>query len=239
MLIMLGFLVLFYWSVTLDSGIFQLFSDGMGRIVVHAVSKVRPTWHPRHGQLGFFYVPSLPRHRHGDIWGHLWGVDREVDFSPRPYLLPLFLKRRARKIFLDPSFFPQIIFPSPSSLPLISILRPLISRFPLTLSAPPPSSFTSLPSENSHAIRKCRTSITTISLSHNPTRCLYTTAVGMRGNFSNFRKALRPLRNSHLDPLSPYFNNIMNNNKRPESLITCTWVSSTTIVGVSVRKKTW
>ena len=32
-------------------------------------------------------------------------------------------------------------------------------------------------------------------------------------------------------------NNIMNNNKRPESLITCTWVSSTTIVGVSARKK--
>ena len=32
-------------------------------------------------------------------------------------------------------------------------------------------------------------------------------------------------------------NNIMNNDKRPESLITCTWVSSTTIVGVSARKK--
>ena len=31
-------------------------------------------------------------------------------------------------------------------------------------------------------------------------------------------------------------NNIMNNDKRPESLITCTWVSSTTIVGVSARK---
>ena len=58
-----------------------------------------------------------------------------------------------------------------------------------------------------------------------------------RGNFSNFRKILRALRNSQLDPFSPYLNNIMNNNKRPESLITCTWVSSTTIVGVSVLKK--
>ena len=56
--------------------------------------------------------------------------------------------------------------------------------------------------------------------------------------FRILEKALRALRNSHLDPLSPYFNNIMNNNKRPESLITCMWlISSTTIVGVSVRKK--
>ena len=39
--------------------------------------------------------------------------------------------------------------------------------------------------------------------------------------FRILEKALRALRNSHLDPLSPYFNNIMNNNKRPESLITC------------------
>ena len=58
-----------------------------------------------------------------------------------------------------------------------------------------------------------------------------------RGNFSNFRKALRSLRNSHLDPFPPYFNNIMNNNRRHESLITRAWVSSTTIVGVSTRKK--
>ena len=72
---------------------------------------------------------------------------------------------------------------------------------------------------------------------------LYKTAVGMQDSEATFRileKALRALRNSHLDPLSPYFNNIMNNYKRPESLITCMWISSTTIVGVSVRKKkTW
>ena len=143
--------------------------------------------------------------------------------------------------FHHPSLFPQIILPSPSSLHFISISRPSSPSSLLPCPPPPPSSLTSLPSENSHAIRICRASITTISLSHNPKRYLYKTAVGMQDREATFRilekKALCALRNSHLDPLSPYFNNIMNNNKRPESLFTCTWVSSTTIVGVSVRKK--
>ena len=202
-------------------------------IAVHAVSKVRPVWHPRHGQLGFFYVPSLPRHGHGDIWRHLWGLDREVHFFPRPYLLPLFLKRRARKIFL---VSPPLPFPLNYS-PLFLLPAP---HLPLPSYSVRPLIFNLIAIPELQAIRICQTSITTISLSHNPKRYLYKTAVGMQDREATFRileKALRALRNSHLDPLSPYFNNIMNNNKRPESLITCMWISSTTIVGVSVRKK--
>ena len=133
------FLVLFDWSVTSDSGVFQLFKWWDG-IAVHAVYKVRHAWHPRHGQLGFFSVPTLPRHGHGDIWGHLWGVDREVHISPRPYLLPLFLKQCARKIFLvsttppfSPNYSPLSLLPAPHI-----HIPPLISHFPLPLSAPPP-----------------------------------------------------------------------------------------------------
>ena len=38
--------------------------------------------------------------------------------------------------------------------------------------------------------------------------------------FRILEKALRALRNSHLDPLSPYFNNIMNNIPRgPKTLL--------------------
>ena len=187
-------------------------------------------------------MPSLPRHGHGDIWRHLWGVDREVHCSPRPYLLLLFLKRRARKSFLvspTPLFSPKLFSPLPPpchSSPYPAPHLPL----PSYSVRPPPLIFNLIAIPELQAIRICQTSITTISLSHNPKRYLYKTAVGMQDREATFRileKALRALRNSHLDPLSPYFNNIMNNNKRPESLITCMWISSTTIVGVSVRKK--
>ena len=187
-------------------------------------------------------MPSLPRHGHGDIWRHLWGVDREVHCSPRPYLLLLFLKRRARKIFLvspTPPFSPKLFSPLPPPCPS-SPYPALHLPLPSYSVRPPPFIFNLITIPELQAIRICQTSITTISLSHNPKRYLYKTAVGMQDREATFRileKALRALRNSHLDPLSPYFNNIMNNNKRPESLITCVWISSTTIVGVSVRKK--
>ena len=113
-------------------------------------------------------MPSLPDTDTGTSEDIFEGVDREVHFSPRSYLLPLFLKRRARKIFLVPPPFPPNYSPL-SLLPAPHLhIPPLISHFPRTLSAPPPLIFTSLPSENSHAIRICRTSITAFSLSHNP-----------------------------------------------------------------------
>ena len=116
-------------------------------------------------------------------------MDREVHFSPRSYLLPLFLKRRARKIFLVPPPFPPKLFsPLPPPCPSSPHSAPHLP-LPSYPARPPPLIFTSLPSENSHAIRICRTSITAFSLSHNPPLQNRGGHARQRGSFSNFRKS--------------------------------------------------
>ena len=187
------FLVLFYCSVTSHSVIFQLWWgwwwDGT---VVHAVSNVRPAaGYQRYGQLGLFYVPSLPRH--GDIWRHLWGMDKGVDISPPAPLPPSSLlgAARAQNFPRFPSLpFSPIVLPSPLPPPHFH-LPPLVSRLLFTLRA----------SQDLHV-----TSV--LSFPNGNKTCVFQS-----------------------------LNNIMNNDKRPESLITCTWVSSITIVGESARKK--
>ena len=81
-----------------------------------------------------------------------------------------------------PNYSPLSLLPAPHL-----HIPPLISHFPRTLSAP--LIFTSLPSENSHAIRIWRTSITAFSLSHNPPLQNRGGHARQRGNFSNFRKS--------------------------------------------------
>ena len=48
-------------GLTSHSAIFQLYSDGTD------VQFPNFDLHPRHGQLGVFSVPSLPRHAHRDV----------------------------------------------------------------------------------------------------------------------------------------------------------------------------